>query len=70
MVDFKLDKNASFTQEVPKDWNAFIFILSGKGVFGNFEPTEASAYHTLLLSKGDSISFRNNEETQLHIVLI
>jgi redox-sensitive bicupin YhaK (pirin superfamily) len=69
-LDFKLDKNAVYTQEIPTDWNALIFILSGKGEFGNSTPIEASAYHTLLLTKGETVSFKNNEETQLHIVLI
>ena len=26
-LEFKLEKNASFTQEVPKGWSTFIFIL-------------------------------------------
>ncbi len=70
-LDFKLDKGSRFTQEVPDDWNAFIFVLSGRGVFGSgANEVGAGAHHTLVLDKGSSVAFRNEESEVLRIVLI
>lgn len=69
-LDFKLDKNAQFTQPIPNDWNAFAFVLEGAGVFGTDKQVEVKAHHTVVFSKGDSITFRNNKDEQLHMVLI
>lgn len=69
-LDFKLDKNAQFTQPIPSDWNAFAFVLEGTCVFGTDKPTEVKAHHTVVFNKGDSITFRNNRDEQLHMVLI
>jgi quercetin 2,3-dioxygenase len=71
LFNLKHDLGASFTQPIPEDWNAFIFILSGVGLFGSTEKLiEAPAHHTLVLSKGNSVHFKNEKETPLHIVLI
>ncbi|CAF1213840.1 unnamed protein product [Adineta steineri] len=59
-LDFTLKPNSPvFTQEIPKGWNAFIYILNGQGEFGS-KKTEADAHHALILSQnGDGIDFRN-----------
>lgn len=70
-LDFKLKKGSKFTQEVPEDWNCFVVILNGTGVFGDKnDEKEAKVNHTVVLSKGNSISFRNDSNDQLHFVLI
>ena len=70
-LDFKLDKSSQFSQPIPNDWNAFIFVLKGTGVFGEgINAIESEAHHTLVLDKGESIFFRNEKDEQLHIVLI
>ena len=70
-LDFKLDKSSQFSQPIPNDWNAFIFVLKGTGVFGEGKNAiESEAHHTLVLDKGESILFRNEKDEQLHIVLI
>lgn len=70
-LDFKLEKGSSFTQPVPSDWNAFIFVLNGSGLFGSVDKLEkADAHHTLVLGPGDSVHFKNEENEQLNFVLI
>ncbi len=68
-LDFKLDKGSAFTQPIPNDWNAFVFILKGGGVFGP-EHTNVGAHHTLILNKGSSLYFKNESTDQLHFVLL
>lgn len=70
-LDFKLEKGSSFIQPVPYDWNAFVFILNGAGLFGTVNKlVKANVHHTLVFSPGDSIKFKNEENEQLHFVLI
>ena len=66
-----MEPNSSFTQPIPSDWNSFIYILEGKGLFGSREKEiEGNPHHTLILSKGDSITFSNQTNELLHFVLI
>lgn len=70
-LDFKVNPGSSFTQQIPSDWNAFIFILQGSGLFGPVDKeVESNAHHTLILSKGDSIHFKNHKSELLNFVLI
>ena len=70
-LDFKLEKGSQFTQAVPADWNCFIVVLKGTGIFGKgTKETKGSEYHTVVLTRGESISFRNEADEQLHFVLI
>jgi redox-sensitive bicupin YhaK (pirin superfamily) len=68
-LDFKLNPNSSFNQPIPMDWNAFVFILKGEGVFGT-DQTKAGAHHTLILNKGNSLHFKNESKDVLHFVLL
>jgi redox-sensitive bicupin YhaK (pirin superfamily) len=68
-LDFKLESNAAFTQPIPSDWNAFVFVLDGEGAFGDDEQ-KGIAHHTLILSQGDSLKFSNKSKSRLHFVLI
>ena len=61
-LDFKLEKNAQFTQPIPQNWNAFIYILDGSGVFGNNKPLKADKSQIIVFTNGDSISFRNERD--------
>ena len=73
-LDFKLNAGARFEQPLPSDWNAFIFILAGSGLFGpESSQVEASAHHTLILSRAGgeaTVAFRNNSNADLRFVLI
>jgi len=70
-LDFKLEPNSEYTQEVPADWNAFIFVLDGEGHFGDkAKENKSQTHYTLILSKGDRIRFANKAKSLLHFVLI
>lgn len=71
-LDFQLEPGAKYTQPIANDWNAFVFILAGAGTFGvgSARPKKATAHHTLILSKGDSVEFENDTTEKLHFVLI
>ena len=70
-LDFKLEKGASYTQAVPEGWNGFIFVLSGSGLFGAINKlVKGDAHYTLVLSPGDSVHFKNEQDQLLHFVLI
>jgi redox-sensitive bicupin YhaK (pirin superfamily) len=72
-LDFKVDRGGSYSQEIPRHWNGFIYILEGSGTFGpTNNPTKASKRQTVLLTKEDEdfITFRNDDLEQLHFVLI
>ena len=68
-LDFRLETNATFTQPLPIDWNAFILVLDGTAVIGN-KLVEADTHNTALLTKGDSVSFRNEKKQLLRLVLV
>ena len=69
-LDFKLDQGASFTQDLPRDWNAFIYVIKGTGIFGS-NKLRSEAHHTLQLSSGEGgVTFKNEGKEQLHFVLI
>ena len=48
------------SQPVNKDWNGFIYIISGAGRFGPSEAAvESDAHHTLVLGPGDHVEVEN-----------
>jgi redox-sensitive bicupin YhaK (pirin superfamily) len=53
MVEINLEPGASVTQDLPGDYNGFMYILEGKGQFGK-NKTEAEKGHVLLLEKGEA----------------
>jgi quercetin 2,3-dioxygenase len=70
-LDFKLDKNSSFTQQIPNDLNAFIYVLKGCGIFGYKNEMKAYSHEIIVFTnEGDLISFRNDKDEQLHFILL
>lgn len=63
-LDFTLKPDSPlYTQEIPKGWNAFIYILTGQGEFGS-KKTVVDAHHVLILSQdGNGVDFRNTSST-------
>lgn len=53
MVEINVEPGASVTQDLPGDYNGFMYILEGKGLFGKNQ-TAAEKGHVLLLEKTDS----------------
>jgi quercetin 2,3-dioxygenase len=62
-LDFRLEPGAIATQHIQRGWNAFIYVLSGSGVFGADAPAAGATavtggvhspeHHTLVLSNRD-----------------
>ncbi|XP_045595984.1 pirin [Procambarus clarkii] len=70
-LDFQQEPGAKFTQEVPRDWNAFIYVLTGTiSVVVDEEESESGPHHTLVLSQGDSVKVCNTGPDTAHFVLI
>lgn len=71
-LDFKMEKDGRLVQPINKGWNTFIYILSGKAMFGPDEnQTEGRPHHALILSEeGDTLAAVNKGEEECHFVLI
>jgi quercetin 2,3-dioxygenase len=69
-LDFRLEKNARFIQPIHPDWNAFVFVLQGSGLFGTNKLVKVKPHYTIIFSKGNSIEFKNENDELLHFVLI
>ncbi|MGF6954118.1 redox-sensitive bicupin YhaK (pirin superfamily) [Neobacillus sp. B4I6] len=52
MVEINLQPGATVIQDLPGDYNGFMYVLEGKGQFGKSK-TEAEKGHVLLLGKGE-----------------
>lgn len=83
-LDFKIEPNKvlspfnlrylvnltqEFIQEIPDGWNAFVYTLQGKALFGN-NATVGPAHHTLLLASTDGPLKVKTENEAVHFVLI
>ena len=66
MVEMRLDAGASVSQDLPSDYNAFVYIVEGVGRFGEAE-TVARAAQAVWLSAGDEITVAATEP--LHAIL-
>jgi len=68
-LDFRIQPNKEFVQEIPDNWNAFVYTLEGSALFGN-NSTKGPAHHTLLLSSTSGpLKVRTTDEA-VHFVLI
>jgi quercetin 2,3-dioxygenase len=71
MVEVVLEKGASFSQDFPADYNGFIYILEGSGVFGD-DKTEGKANDVLWLTpsvdNASEIFMQANEALKLLII--
>lgn len=70
-LDFTLKPGAHFQQPIPSTWNAFVYILEGKGVFGSSRSSPVTAHHALLLGYGDGLQVWNNSSSEeLRFILV
>eukprot|EP00299_Pterocystis_sp_00344_P016649 c8355_g2_i2.p1 GENE.c8355_g2_i2~~c8355_g2_i2.p1 ORF type:complete len:246 (+),score=59.01 c8355_g2_i2:251-988(+) len=52
-LHFEMEPNSRLQQPIPEAWNAFAYVLSGSGTFGQGSQAKVSdAHHTLALTKG------------------
>jgi redox-sensitive bicupin YhaK (pirin superfamily) len=54
-LDFRFAPNTTFSQAVPKEWNAFIYILTGDLIVG--EDTQATEAHHTVVSANNCLLF-------------
>jgi len=76
-LDFTMKPGSQLNQAIPENWNSFVYVIDGEGVFGPGSSREnqspVSAHHTLVLSSpGDGVSVCNLESSgkDLRFVLI
>eukprot|EP00850_Spirogloea_muscicola_P000328 SM000001S04730 [mRNA] locus=s1:1925122:1927162:+ [translate_table: standard] len=69
-LDFTLQPGAEVHQPIQEGWNAFAYIVDGKGVFGSRDAEVTTASHTLKLGAGDGVSVWNTGDKPLRFMLI
>lgn len=72
MLDISMQAGAKFEQQLPSDFNGFIYIISGSGTFGS-NTVQADATQTLWMDRDESqqdsqISLQ--AITDLHVILL
>jgi len=68
-LDFQLEPNKEFIQDIPDGWNAFVYTFSGSALFGK-NATKGPAHHTLLLGSTNGPLKVKTEAEGVHFVLI
>jgi quercetin 2,3-dioxygenase len=67
-LHFKLQPGARFIQPVPGDYNAFAYVLEGKGIFG--AKTAGASHMVMFAQDGDAVSLEAAEDSPLEVLLI
>lgn len=71
MVEMILEPGSTFTQDLPGDYNGFLYILEGRGTFGS-ENTEGEKGQVLWLERGigkDKSEVKVHAIEKLHVIL-
>jgi len=55
MLDVGLQKGASLTQEVPRGWTVFAYVLEGEGVFGKEKKTVRKWHIVVFEDEGEQV---------------
>ncbi|XP_020595256.1 pirin-like protein, partial [Phalaenopsis equestris] len=69
-LDFTMKPGAELRQLIPLEWNAFVYIIDGDGVFGDEETAPVSSHHVLILDNGDGLCVWNKSGRPLRFVLV
>jgi quercetin 2,3-dioxygenase len=69
-LDAELDAGAEFRQTVPKDFNAFAYVVEGRGLFGSERRIARPHDLVLFRNDGDSISLEAPADAKLRALLI
>jgi redox-sensitive bicupin YhaK (pirin superfamily) len=68
-LDVQMKPNSEFVQKIPENYSGFVYILSGKALFGE-DQAVGEPRTTLVLSKeGESLKVETKED-EIHFVLI
>jgi redox-sensitive bicupin YhaK (pirin superfamily) len=72
-VHFTLQPKSEIEQQVPAEYNAFVYVVNGKGLFGSNRNTATAARGQVVVfsNTGDSVSIRNeSDDSPLDVLLI
>ncbi|WCJ33026.1 Pirin-like protein [Euphorbia peplus] len=70
-LDFSMKPGAHLAQPIPINWNSFVYILEGEGIFGSENSSPTSAHNLLLLGKlGDGLRVWNKSSSKANLRFI
>lgn len=72
-VHFTLQPKSEIEQQVPAEYNAFVYVVNGQGLFGSNRNTATAARGQVVVfsNTGDSVSIRNeSDDSPLDVLLI
>ncbi len=71
-LHFTLQRGASAVQPVPKEYNAFIYVLDGEGLFGAGEERAEDGQMVIFAQDGEEVVIKNSAdvESPLNVLLI
>jgi hypothetical protein len=69
-LDCELQPGASYTQPTPPEYNAFAYVVEGKGIFGSNRRSAAKHEMVLFASDGDAMSLEAANGSPLKALLI
>jgi redox-sensitive bicupin YhaK (pirin superfamily) len=69
-LDAELKPGATFVQSVPKEFNAFAYVVEGRGVFGSEKRAARSHDLVRFRNDGDELSLEADANTKLRALLI
>jgi redox-sensitive bicupin YhaK (pirin superfamily) len=69
-LDSELQPGASYTQPTPPEYNAFAYVVEGKGIFGSNRRSAAKHEMVLFASDGDAMSLEAANGSPLKALLI
>eukprot|EP01089_Gocevia_fonbrunei_P018704 TRINITY_DN6403_c0_g4_i2.p1 TRINITY_DN6403_c0_g4~~TRINITY_DN6403_c0_g4_i2.p1 ORF type:complete len:276 (-),score=65.95 TRINITY_DN6403_c0_g4_i2:82-909(-) len=68
-LDVKIEPSSKFTQPIDSEYNGFVYVLSGAGLFGG-DKEKGTEGHTLVLGGGSELSIENDGKDMLHFVIV
>ena len=63
-LHFTLQPNSSVTQKVPQEFNSFVYVIGGEGLFGEEKKLAKKEQAVFFKTDGDEITFSNPPDTQ------
>ncbi|OAY70517.1 Pirin-like protein [Ananas comosus] len=69
-MDFTVNPGAQLQQPIPENWNSFVYIIEGEGIFGSEDSPPVTSHHCLVLGPGDGLNVWNKSGSPLRFVLV
>ncbi|KAL3157348.1 hypothetical protein ABBQ32_011831 [Trebouxia sp. C0010 RCD-2024] len=67
LMDVTLTEGSTFKQEVPRNWNGFVYVCAGSGRICG---TQGSCQHALVFGPGDHVTATTTDEQGLRFLLV